>query len=79
MGGLVDDLDKNRWLTAAFFGGPNDLDNGVVGNVNCISKINIFQCLSLEDILSVSKLILSFFRTFQKINLDMETEFCYNI
>ena len=24
----VDDLDKNRWLTAAFFGGPNDLDNG---------------------------------------------------
>ena len=41
MGGLVDDLDKNRWLTAAFFGGPNDLDNGVVGNVNCISKIGM--------------------------------------
>ena len=40
-----------------------------------ISKINMFQCLSLEVILSVSKLILSFYRTFRKINLDIETEF----
>ena len=32
---------KNQWLTAAFFGGPNDLDNGVVGNVSFISKIGM--------------------------------------
>jgi hypothetical protein len=45
----------------------------------CISMTNMNQKSSLEVIQSVSKLILSFCRTFQKIVLDMATEICYNI
>jgi hypothetical protein len=28
--GLAHNLDKNGWLKTVFFGGTNDLDNGVV-------------------------------------------------